>query len=45
MFRDLILEPIQKQDYLFGGDNGIFNEILFKNGNCIKYLPSDEKIW
>ncbi len=43
MFRDLILEPIQKQDYLFGGDNGIFNEVLFKNGNCVKYLPSDER--
>ena len=41
--RDLILEPLDHQDYLFGGDNGVFNEILFKNGNSVKHLPSEER--
>ena len=43
MRSNLILEPLDHQDYLLGGDNGIFNEVLFKNGNCIEYLPSDER--
>jgi len=39
---DVILRQLTREDYKFGGINGIYNEILIENGNWTSYLPTNE---